>query len=227
MARRSGSKPKSARKINWKKRAAKIRHFRSLPFSNTANFTKTQKATITRLWFDSGYKYRSPANVRKIGEVARRKLKASGFDVEEKGLVLEPPRDARGDRIKGVKLSVTKKGAVKQKTGKRTDYSVPADKKELAEIVRRKDPEKLIRKMLKAAGVAAPGNTNTKTYKRKKTRVRMRLNINGNQTGIMAFKDISRYLAFMKAKDPDLFKRGFVAIEISVYDVGKKKKRRK
>ncbi len=227
MARRSGSKAKSRHKINWKKRAAKIRRFRSLPFSNTTNFTPAQKAKITHLWFDTGYKYRSPANIRKVGKIARKKLKDAGFDVEEKGLVLEPPRDARGNRIKGVRISASKKGVVRQSVGKRTDYAVPVEKKDLGEIVRRKDPENLIRQILKKAGVPAPGNTNTKTYKRKKTRVRMRLNINGNQTGIMAFKDISRYLAFMRSKDPNLFRAGFIAIEVSVYHVGKKKKRRK
>ena len=135
-----------------------------------------------------------------------------------------------------VKIGITKKGVVRQSVGRRVDYSVAVGKKNLVEIVRQKNPENLIRKILKDAGVPAPGNTDTKTYKRKKTRVRMRLNINGNQTGIMAFKDISRYLLFMMMRQvgeggsfrsSEIYRSGFIAIEVSVYNVGQKKKKRR
>lgn len=45
-----GARAKQLKKINYKKAAAKIRRFESLPFRNKTNFDAAQKRVITRRW---------------------------------------------------------------------------------------------------------------------------------------------------------------------------------
>lgn len=147
---RSKSSRKKPRVSKYAYKAAKIRHFQSLPFAQRSNFTATQKRQITRLWNEK-YKYLSTTNLYKVKGKKKRALKERGFDVVEKGVILDNPRDVHNKRIFGARVSVTKDGIVKETIRNRTDHIISFTKDERLRFV--KDPEAVLNELRKKTGL--------------------------------------------------------------------------
>lgn len=144
------SSPKKRRVSKYVYKAQKIRHFQSLNFKNRSNFTAKQKRQISRLWNEK-YKYVSTKNLYKAKGKKLRALKARGFDVVQKGVILDNPRDVHNKRIFGARVSIRQDGIVTEKIKNRTDHIISLTKEEKLAFV--KNPEAVLKELRKKTGL--------------------------------------------------------------------------
>lgn len=80
----------------------------------------------------------------KADKATREKLKARGFHVTKRGVIVDGPRNVRREPISGSKMEIQKDGTIKWSVKQRRDYIVGMTKKEKSEFA--KDPSAFIEK---------------------------------------------------------------------------------
>lgn len=200
---------------SWGQKAAKIRKFETLPFSNRTNFDANQKKRIARLW--EKYKSFSPKMLRKVTPKTRDDLAAKGFQVTRKGVILDAPRTPLGKRLKGARVSVLKNGIIKESVGDRRDYIIGLDKKQRRAFAL--DPKKFLKDL--------QDKTRSKNIKKfKKHYIRLQW---GAFSGRIDYKieNLADYFLDDKGKLKRGLLKNLTGIRIITYDETKKRKKRK
>lgn len=133
------SRPRRSRKITYDQKLAYISQYKRI--SDTSD-----KRSIDKLY--RTYK-KFPLYLQKSANKEQRaELKRRGFFTTDKGVIIDGPRDARRQPIKGAKFQILSDGVVKYSTKQRRDYIIgftKAEKKEFAAnpaaFVRQKEKE--------------------------------------------------------------------------------------
>jgi hypothetical protein len=189
---------KTTRKpVDWSRRAARIRKFRSLPFNNRSQFDEAQKQAIRRLW--QRLKFIPVSNIRKVGKKKARALKKAGFQVEEKGAILEHMTGAGNKKISGSRLTIKKSGVVVQSIRERKDYYIPLTGDQRGFFIY--DPPGFIGRQAKKLGI--------KTKRRW-----VYLVVDGRTWGRMTVSGAALKLQSFRDKNQKAYKKSKVAIKI-------------
>lgn len=129
-----GQRAKQLKKIDYKKAAAKIRLFESLPFRNKTNFDANQKRIIARRWKTVRY-YQSI----KPGIAVSPELKKTNAIISRGKLVLHKKRGFR--RIASSWYILDTKGA-------RREYTIYLRQRELLDIIGAESPFERLRQIV-------------------------------------------------------------------------------
>lgn len=116
------------RQINYAERAKFVRQFIKLSFSNRTKFNSAQKRVINRKYKEFiGFKNTHHV---KVDARTRKKLANQGYITTEKGVLVDVPRDAEGNPLKGARVRITKQGVTRITVRDRTDTIIGIPPKE-------------------------------------------------------------------------------------------------